>query len=202
MRGARRGHNHRPLRNVVRLVVVMAATVAGAASVAGAAQPLAHRLYKGVGSEKVHGEETSHPKARARFRVSTDGKRVSYFRVAYWLPCAKQRWWSVFYAVPVNAEGRFRQHSGGEYEGGPVGEETTYIFGRFIEGGERVRFHFRERARVYTGHNDPARLVSISTELHTSSVDDAPALSYILLRTTRPEPSPSGHLPRASAGGR
>src|SRR4051794_16946863 len=89
---------------------LLAAGVAASASVAVAAHPVAHGLYVGTGTEKVSGEETSHPRARARFRVSTDGKHVSYVRVSYWLPCAKRHWWSDFYGIEVRAKGRFHQH--------------------------------------------------------------------------------------------
>jgi hypothetical protein len=139
------------------ITVLAAATgCVGAVSVAVAAHPVPHGLYKGAATERVdHKERTYH--ARARFRASDDGTRVSYVRVRYWIPCAKLHMWFDFHALPVSASGRFHQRSGAEYEGGPVGEEATYISGRFIESGDAVRFHFNEQARVYTGHHDPAR---------------------------------------------
>lgn len=157
MRSKSGGQTLRRLDGATALLVAGAVGVGAATSVAVAARPVAHGLYVGAGTEKVHGEETSHPRTHARFRASDDGKRVSYVRVAYWLPCAKQRWWSAFYAIPVGKKGGFHEHSGAEYEGGPVGEEATYISGRFIKSGDVVRFHFTEQARIYTGHNDPAR---------------------------------------------
>jgi hypothetical protein len=139
--------------------VILVALVGGAvaASVALAAHPRAGARYTGRGTVQIDDNESMHKSAALGLRVSRDGRRVAGARVKYRLPCVKGSWWSIFTDIPISRTGRFHQRSGGESEGGPVGEEATYISGRFIKSGKALRFHFTEQARVYTGHNDPPR---------------------------------------------